>query len=85
MKRTKDHELSSSEDGQAVRALAEEAEAQLCNTHPTQSLSLFCFKCDLRLCPACLAPAHDGHEVKGIEEVAEGCREMLRTGLTELK
>ncbi len=85
MKMTKDHVFSSIEEGQAARELVAGAVLQRCGKHKEETLSLFCLKCDLRLCSACVASAHEGHEVKGIEEVAKGCREMLKTGLEQLK
>ena len=85
---TKEHKIISLDEvrngtGEAPTILPEKVE--MCPTHPTKPLELYC-KCEkVLICRDCIIRKHKDHDYDVIKDVAEGEKQILREALPSIQ
>ena len=83
-KSTKEHTICSLDEmrrsnSDMASVLPEKVE--MCPTHPTKPLELYCKSEEMLICQDCIIRKHKGHDYDVISDVAEGEKKILREAL----
>ena len=87
-KSTKEHTIYSLDEmrrsnNDIASVLPEKVE--MCPTHPTKPLELYCKSEEMLICQDCIIRKHKGHDYDVISDVAEGEKKILREALFSIQ
>ena len=80
---TKEHKICSLDEirkGNSDIASVLPKKVEMCRTHPTKPLELYC-KCKVLICRDCIIKKHKDHDYDDISDIIEGEKKILREAL----
>ena len=80
-KATTQHKICTLDEMRKATSMLSEKAVEMCPTHPTKPLELYCKCKEVLICRDCIIKKHKDHDYYGISDVVEGEKKILRETL----